>query len=66
MQELQKDFCVPIKLENDAKCAAIAEKEYGSLKGYSDSLFLIIGIFEIVFLVHHDIHEVAEKHYNLN
>lgn len=42
-QELKKEFNVKIYLENDAKCAAIAEKEYGSLKKYEDSLFVIIG-----------------------
>ena len=43
VEELKKDFNIPIKLENDAKVAAFAEKEYGSLNGYSDSLFLIVG-----------------------
>ena len=43
VEELQKDFNIPMHLENDAKVAAIAEKEYGSLMGYSDSLFLIVG-----------------------
>lgn len=32
-----------IKLQNDAKCAAIAEKEYGVLKEYSSSIFLTLG-----------------------
>ena len=43
VEELKKEFNMPIYLENDAKCAAIAEKEYGSLKECDDSLFLIIG-----------------------
>lgn len=43
VKELKKHFNIPINLENDAKCAAIAEKEYGSLKEYGDSIFLIIG-----------------------
>lgn len=43
VEELKKDFNIPIYLENDAKCAAIAEKKYGSLKQYDDALFLIIG-----------------------
>ena len=43
VEELKKEFNIPIYLENDAKCAAIAEKTYGSLKEYDDSLFLIIG-----------------------
>lgn len=34
---------VPIKIKNDAKCAALAENEYGSLKRYSRSLYLGIG-----------------------
>lgn len=32
-----------IKLQNDAKCAAIAENEYGVLKGYSNTIFLTLG-----------------------
>lgn len=32
-----------IKLQNDAKCAAIAENEYGALKDYDDSIFLTLG-----------------------
>jgi glucokinase len=43
VEELNKKFNIPIYLENDAKCAAIAEKQYGSLKQYDDALFLIIG-----------------------
>ncbi len=43
VEELEKQFNIPIFLENDAKCAAIAEKEYGSLKKYSDGFFLIVG-----------------------
>ena len=34
---------VQIKLQNDAKCAAIAENEYGVLKEYKDSIFLTLG-----------------------
>lgn len=34
---------VPIKLENDGKCAAIAEKYNGALKEYKDCVFLCIG-----------------------
>lgn len=41
--ELKKQFNLPIYIENDAKCAAIAEKKFGSLKKYDDALFLIIG-----------------------
>ena len=32
-----------IKLQNDAKCAAIAESKYGVLKEYSSSIFLTLG-----------------------
>lgn len=42
-KELKKYFSIPIHLENDAKCAAIAEKEFGSLKKYEDAIFLIVG-----------------------
>lgn len=42
-KELKKHFNIQIHLENDAKCAAIAEKEFGSLKKYQDALFLIVG-----------------------
>lgn len=42
-KELKKHFNIPIHLENDAKCAAIAEKEFGSLKKYEDAIFLIVG-----------------------
>ena len=31
------------KLQNDAKCAAIAENEYGALKDYEDSMFFTLG-----------------------
>lgn len=41
--EVNKYFNIPVTLRNDAKCAAIAEKEYGSLKKYDDALFLTIG-----------------------
>ena len=43
VSEINKYFNIPIVLRNDAKCAAIAEKEYGSLKKYDDALFLTIG-----------------------
>ena len=34
---------VQIKLQNDAKCAAIAESKYGVLKDYESSIFLTLG-----------------------
>lgn len=43
VEELQKKIKIPITIRNDAKCAAIAEKSYGCLKGYSRSLFLTLG-----------------------
>ena len=43
VEKLTKEYKIPMCLANDAKVAAIAEKEFGSLKNYSDSLFLIIG-----------------------
>lgn len=43
VSEINKYFNIPISLRNDAKCAAIAEKEYGGLKKYDDALFLVIG-----------------------
>ena len=42
-REINKIYNVPIKLRNDAKCAALAEKEYGSLKKAKDSIFVTIG-----------------------
>ena len=43
VKEINKYYNVPIRLRNDAKCAAVAEKEYGSLKPAEDALFLTIG-----------------------
>lgn len=42
-KEINKYFNVPVKLKNDAKCAALAEKEYGSLKKAKDAIFLSLG-----------------------
>lgn len=41
--ELQREYNCEIFLENDAKCAAIAEKAFGSLNKYDDALFIILG-----------------------
>ena len=49
VDELYKDFNqemvfnFPIRLRNDAKCAAIAESKIGTLKQYQRSLFLSLG-----------------------
>ena len=34
---------LPIKIRNDAKCAALAEDKYGSLKKYNRCIFLTLG-----------------------
>lgn len=43
VEEINKFYNIPIKLRNDAKCAALAEKEYGSLKKAKDAIFLTLG-----------------------
>ena len=43
VSEINKYFNIPIQLRNDAKCAAVAEKMYGSLEKYEDAVFLTIG-----------------------
>ena len=40
---LEKILKMPIKIKNDAKCAAIAEQKYGELANYENSIFLCIG-----------------------
>ena len=40
---LEKILKIPVKLKNDAKCAALAEQKYGELVNYDDSIFLCIG-----------------------
>lgn len=42
-EKLNEYFNIPIKICNDAKCAAIAENLYGSMKSYEDHIFLTIG-----------------------
>ena len=43
VESLQEKLNLPIKIKNDAKCASIAENEYGALKNYSRSVFLTLG-----------------------
>ena len=43
VEKLSKKTKVPIKIKNDAKCAAIAEYKFGCLKEYNRSLFLTLG-----------------------
>ena len=40
---LSRKINIPIKIKNDAKCAAIAENTYGSIKEYNNSIFLTLG-----------------------
>ena len=42
-KNIQSKFSIPVYIRNDAKCAAICEKKYGSLRPYSDCIFLTIG-----------------------
>jgi len=41
--KLEKILKIPVKLKNDAKCAALAEQKYGELNGFENSIFLCIG-----------------------
>ena len=43
IEELKEKINLPIRIRNDAKCAAIAESTYGSLKNYKRILFLTLG-----------------------
>ena len=43
IERLQEKVNLPIKIRNDAKCAAMAENAYGCLKGYDRSIFLTLG-----------------------
>ena len=42
-EELENRLRIKVKIRNDAKCCAMAEKKYGSLKKYKDCVFLCIG-----------------------
>lgn len=43
-EEIQKRFPdMKVKVMNDAKCAALAEKKWGSLKDYDDCIFMCLG-----------------------
>lgn len=41
--ELEKYFDLPVSLENDANCAALAEMVDGAGKAVKDAIFLVIG-----------------------
>ena len=43
VKNLQEKIQLPIKIRNDAKCAALAENIYGALKSYNRSIFLTLG-----------------------
>ncbi len=43
VENLEKEINLPIKIRNDAKCAAIAECKIGALKDYRRSIFLTLG-----------------------
>lgn len=43
VERLKEKISIPIKIKNDAKCAALAENKYGSLKNYTRSIFLTLG-----------------------
>ena len=42
-EKLGEKIDLPIKIRNDAKCAAMAENTYGALKEYDRSIFLTLG-----------------------
>lgn len=43
VENLNKKINIPIKIKNDAKCAAIAENKIGALKNYKRTIFLTLG-----------------------
>ncbi len=43
VKNIQSKIELPIHIRNDAKCAAIAENNYGALKSYNRSIFLTLG-----------------------
>ena len=43
VKKLEEKIQLPIKIRNDAKCAALAENIYGCLKIYNRSVFLTLG-----------------------
>lgn len=43
VDNLKEKLNLPITIKNDAKCAALAENKYGSLKNYTRSVFLTLG-----------------------
>ena len=43
LKKIKNEINLPIKIRNDAKCAAIAENKIGCLKEYKNNLFLSLG-----------------------
>lgn len=41
--KLEEIYQKPIKIRNDGKCAALAEKKYGAMKDFDDCVFVNIG-----------------------
>lgn len=41
--KLNEKYNLPVKIRNDGKCAALAEKKYGAMKDYDDCVFVNIG-----------------------
>ena len=42
-QMVEEFYQVEVNIRNDAKCAGLAEKKYGSLQNYEDAVFLCLG-----------------------
>lgn len=41
--ELEARFVLPVSMENDANCAALAELKFGAAKGKKDVIFMVLG-----------------------
>lgn len=41
--ELEARFVLPVSMENDANCAALAELKFGAAKGMKDVIFMVLG-----------------------
>jgi len=43
LEEIKKHIKIPVHLENDANCYALAESRFGATKGYKNSVIVTIG-----------------------
>ena len=43
IKNLEKEIDIPITIRNDAKCAAMAENMYGTMKAFDRNIFLTLG-----------------------